>query len=72
MDLSKLLLLYKKTQHSLFSYHGEFADFKKKIPVTESTTFNGYSITKTFLPACRVKAQIYLRKPGTGCSLIWQ
>jgi len=32
----------------LYSYAGGLADIEKQIKVTEATTFNAYSVTKTF------------------------
>lgn len=42
----------------LFRFNGGYADIKRKIPVDDNTTFNGYSITKTFTAAAVVKLAI--------------
>ncbi len=42
----------------LFRFHGGYADIKRKIPVRDNTTFNSYSITKTFTAAAIVNLAI--------------
>lgn len=39
----------------LFQYEAGWADIRQKIPVTQKTTFNAYSVTKTFTAAAVVK-----------------
>ena len=43
------------SQRIIFEYNTGFADVDAKRPVTSKTTFNGYSITKTFTAAAVVK-----------------
>ena len=50
-----LQYLFVDSDKVLFQFYGGFADLKQKLPVRESTTFNGYSITKTFTAAAVVK-----------------
>ena len=39
---------YFNQDNILYSYCGGMADIEKKEKVTEATTFNAYSVTKTF------------------------
>jgi len=41
--------------HVLFKFNGGYADIGEQRPVGDSTTFNGYSITKTFTAAAILK-----------------
>jgi len=42
----------------LYRFNGGYADIRQKIPVRDNTTFNGYSVTKTFTAAAVVKLAI--------------
>lgn len=46
-----LQYLFVDADKVLFEFHGGSADLNRKLPVRKSTTFNGYSITKTFTAA---------------------
>jgi len=50
-----LQYLFVDVDRILFSFQGGYADLQKKIPVNEHTTFNAYSITKTFTAAAIIK-----------------
>jgi len=42
----------------LYRFNGGYADIRQKIPVRDNTTFNAYSVTKTFTAAAVVKLAI--------------
>lgn len=46
-----LQYMFLDSENIIFEFYGGFSDLEKKIPVTKNTTFNGYSITKTFTAA---------------------
>jgi len=46
------------TNRALFRFNGGYADLERRVPVRDSTTFNAYSITKTFTAAAIVKLAI--------------
>ena len=50
-----LQYIFVDENNVLFQYQAGLADIKKKIPVTSATTFNAYSVTKTFTAAAVVK-----------------
>lgn len=50
-----LQYLFVDSDKVLYQFYDGFADLNQKTPVTETTTFNGYSITKTFTAAAVVK-----------------
>lgn len=50
-----LQYIFADADQVLFRFNGGYADLKQKIPVRDNTTFNGYSITKTFTAAAIVK-----------------
>jgi len=45
-------------ENVIYKFNGGYADFLQRIPVTDSTTFNAYSVTKTFTAAAIVKLAI--------------
>jgi D-alanyl-D-alanine carboxypeptidase len=47
--------LFVDADKTLFEFHGGMADLGRQTPVTRSTTFNGYSITKTFTAAAVIE-----------------
>ena len=53
-----LQYVFADTDQVLFRFSGGYADINEKIPVGNDTTFNGYSITKTFTAAAVVKLAI--------------
>ncbi len=53
-----LQYVFADTDQVSFRFNGGYADIKQKVPVRDSTTFNGYSITKTFTAAAIVKLAI--------------
>jgi len=50
--------VFADPEQVLFRFDGGYADVNRKIPVRGNTTFNGYSITKTFTAAAIVKLAI--------------
>ena len=53
-----LQYIFADADQLLFRFNGGYADLKRKVPVRADTTFNGYSITKTFTAAAIVKLAI--------------
>jgi D-alanyl-D-alanine carboxypeptidase len=53
-----LQYIFADTDRVLFRFNGGYADIRQKIPVRDNTTFNGYSVTKTFTAAAVVKLAI--------------
>jgi D-alanyl-D-alanine carboxypeptidase len=53
-----LQYVFADADQALFRFSGGYADVKEKIPVRDDTTFNGYSITKTFTATAVVKLAI--------------
>lgn len=43
--------LFLSADAVLYSYHGGMANLADRVPVTEQTTFNAYSVIKTFTAA---------------------
>jgi len=50
-----LQYIFVDENNILYQYQAGMADIKDKIPVTSATTFNAYSVTKTFTAAAVVK-----------------
>ncbi len=53
-----LQYIFADADQVLFRFNGGYADLNRKVPVRDTTTFNGYSITKTFTAAAVVKLAI--------------
>jgi D-alanyl-D-alanine carboxypeptidase len=53
-----LQYVFVDANRGLFRFNGGYADLRQKVPVRNDTTFNGYSITKTFTAAAVVQLAI--------------